>query len=130
MTDFRSELRYVRAHARALYDAPSINDCAGLPPSEVAADFCRFSEQYQAHLQTQQSMMPHRSTDVEKALDEARDLYRVWVTVRRAGMTEESWVSRRRALSQLREALGEQAYYSCQLPPCVPIWRFREIDGQ
>jgi hypothetical protein len=123
-------LRYVRAHARALSTAPSINDCAGLPNAEVAADFCRFSEQYQLHLQTQQSMMPHRSTELVQALDEARDLYRVWTTVRRAGMTEESWVSRRRALGQLRETLGEQAYYGGQLPPCVPLWRFREIDGR
>lgn len=128
VSDFRSEMRYVRSHVRGLCEAPTINDCAGLPSADTAAECCRFSEQYQAHLQTQQLMMPHKSEEISQALDEARRLHRVWCTVRRAGNSEESWVSRRRALEQLRETLGTEAYYTGKLPPCVPVWRFREID--
>jgi hypothetical protein len=126
--DFRSEVRYVRAHVRALQDAPSLNDCEWLPSAETVADGCRFSEQYQMHLQTQMNQMPHREQEIGQALEESRRLYRVWDTVRRAALPQESWVSRRRALGQLRDALGDEAYYSGQLPPCVPVWRFREID--
>ena len=35
---------------------------------------------------------------------------------------------RRGALKKLREAVGDEAYYSGHLPPHVPVWRFAQID--
>jgi hypothetical protein len=126
--DFRSELRYVRYYARLLNDAPPLADCDWLPPSTVAADFCRFNEQYQCHLQTQQLLATAHADDLGEALRESRQLYIVWDTVRRSTSPNQAWAYRRRTLSQLREMVGEKAYYRCDLPPCVPVWRFREID--
>jgi hypothetical protein len=34
---------------------------------------------------------------------------------------------RRQALKQLRTLIGAEAYYTGQLPPHVPLWRFEEI---
>jgi hypothetical protein len=35
---------------------------------------------------------------------------------------------RRQALKKLREMIGENAYYYGQMPPSVPVWRFREVE--
>jgi hypothetical protein len=35
---------------------------------------------------------------------------------------------RRDALKKLRCEMGHQAYYGGNLPPYVPLWRFRQID--
>lgn len=127
-SDFRSELRYVRHYARTLYDAPPLADCDWLPPVWYAADCCRFNEQYQCHLQTQQMLLTHRSEELGTTLGETRQLHNVWDSVRRASSTNQAWAYRRRSLQQLREAVGEESYYSGRLPPAVPMWRFREMD--
>jgi hypothetical protein len=31
-------------------------------------------------------------------------------------------------LAELRDLLGEDAYYSGRFPPMVPVWRFTEIE--
>jgi hypothetical protein len=127
-SDFRSELRYVRHYARTLQDAPPLADCDWLPPAWLAADFCRFNEQYQCTLQTQQMQFGHRSEELGEVLRETRQLYSVWDAARRATSHNQAWAYRRRSLLQLREAVGEEAYYSGRLPPAVPVGRFREID--
>lgn len=127
-SDFRSELRYVRFYTRLLANAPPLAHCEWLPPSDVATEFCRFNEQYQCHLQTQQLICPHHADDTAVALREARQLYRVWDSVRRASSPNQAWAYRRRTLAQLRDMLGEPAYYRGELPPSVPVWRFRMID--
>lgn len=127
-SDFRSELRYVRHYLRLLENAPPLADCDWLPPNAVATDFCNFNEQYQCHLQSQLLMAGPHTNDTGDALRESRQLHRVWDSVRRASSPNQSWAYRRRTLSQLREMVGEKAYYRGDLPPCVPVWRFREID--
>jgi hypothetical protein len=126
-SDFRSELRYVRHYWRTLQDAPRLGDCFCLPPNCVVADLCKLNEQYQCHLQMQQIIHAHNSDDLTEALREARHLYGVWDAVRRATAPNQAWAYRRRTLRQLREMLGDNAYYSGQLPPCVPLWQFQEI---
>lgn len=127
-SDFRSELRYVRHYARTLQNAPRLVDTERLPPPCVATEFLRFNEAYQCHLANQQLMLAHRADDVGDALGEARQLHRIWDAVRRSSATNQAWAYRRRTLCQLREMVGEEAFANGKLPPCVPVWRFREID--
>jgi len=127
-SDFRSELRYVRHYARLLQDAPPLADCDWLPSSDVAAEFCRFNEQYQCHLQAQQQLFTHRSDDIGVVLRETRHLYCIWDATRRGTSNNQAWAYRRRSLCQLREMLGDPAYYRAQFPPSVPVWRFRDMD--
>ncbi|MBY0522313.1 MAG: hypothetical protein K2R98_02895 [Gemmataceae bacterium] len=127
-SDFRSELRYVRHYWRTLQDAPRLADCNTLPSSAAVAELCRLNEQYQCHVQTQQAILIHRADDLAEVLREARQLYQVWDAVRRATGPNQAWAYRRRMLRNVREMVGEQAYYSGQLPPAVPVWRFQRID--
>jgi hypothetical protein len=127
-SDFRSELRYVRHYARALQSAPPLADCDWLPPAWLAAEYCRYNEQYQCYLQTQQVLCNHRADHFADVLRETRQLHGVWDATRRATSTNQAWAYRRRSLGQLREALGDEDYYSSRMPPAVPVWRFREID--
>ncbi len=127
-SDFRSELRYVRHYARTLQTAPPLADSDWLPPAWLAAEYCRFNEQYQCNLQNQQMLCGHRAEQYGDALRETRQLHAVWDSVRRATSSNQAWAYRRRSLQQLRETLGDEAYYGGQLPPAVPVWHFREID--
>ena len=60
------------------------------------------------------------------ALQETDRLYQVWDKVRDARCPYYYVTVRRQALKQLRELVGEDSYYSGNLPPCVPLWHFRE----
>jgi hypothetical protein len=125
--DFNSELRYVRRHWRALQDAPPLSDCYWLPEPTAARDLCCFSEGFQAHLQMQRVIYPHRCEQITAVLNETRQLYIVWDAVRRANSPSESWALRRRMLLRLKETIGDNAYYNRQLPCWVPWWRFQEM---
>lgn len=127
-SDFRSELRYVRHYWRTLNDAPTLGDCCVLPPAWLVQDLCRLNEQYQCHLQMQQVMYPHRADDFNEVLREAKKLHAVWDSVRRATGPNQAWAYRRRMLRQLKEMVGEEAYYAGRLPPSVPLWRFQSLD--
>ena len=127
--DFNSELRYVRRHWRALRDAPPLADCYWLPSPNTARELCCFNEGFQAHLQMQRIIYPHRGDQITVVLNQSRQLYCVWDAVRRANSPSESWALRRRMLLRLRETLGDDAYYSHRLPCWVPWWWFQEIPS-
>jgi hypothetical protein len=57
-------------------------------------------------------------------LCETEHLRNIWKMVAEAASEDQCWIYRRRALHQLRETIREDAYYSGQLPPCAPLWRF------
>jgi len=128
ITDFRSELSYVRRHGRELLDSPPISDCTWLPPYAVAQDCRRFNLSYQRSLELRRQVLLHRQEEWTEALCEAQYLGEVWRRIETATCPSNSWVCRRRGLQQLREILGPEAYYSGQLPPCVPVWRFQLVE--
>ena len=66
--------------------------------------------------------------EVRAILQETDQLYQIWDTVRDARCEYYYVTVRRQALKRLREALGDEAYFSGRLPPHVPLWRFQQID--
>lgn len=127
-TDFRSELAYCRRHYRELDEAPPLQDCLRLPSAEMAVGYCRLNWSYQEGLKARRWVNRHRWDELSEALEEAQKLYQVWELVRESLSPDRSWACRRRALLRLRESLGPAAYYAGDLPPCLPHWRFAEID--
>lgn len=127
-SDFRSEVRYVRHYWRLLQNAPRLADCHSLPANADACEQCRFNEEYQCLLQTQQVIFIHRSDDLAEMLRQTRQLYQAWDCLRRANAVNQAWAYRRRMLGQLRDTIGMDAYYSGRMPPCIPLWYFEEID--
>ena len=59
---------------------------------------------------------------------EADRLYQIWDLVRDNRCDYYYVTVRRQALKKLKEMIGDQAYYSGQLPPHVPVWQFARID--
>jgi hypothetical protein len=126
--DFRSELNYVRRHARELQVAPPLDDVVSLPPSSVSRESRCFNLNYQRNLELRRNVALHRQDELDEALQEARHLSTIWALVDTAACPTQSWVCRRMALLRLREMIGPEAYYTGAIPPCVPLWRFEMMD--
>jgi len=125
--NFRVEVQYVRDHTRELADAPALADADYLPAFHVLASGCDFNDHYQAHLWRQMVESPSRAHEWEATVQDAQRCGRIWYRAKKARNPVELWAGRRRALWMLREDLGAEALSLGQLPPCVPVWRFREI---
>jgi hypothetical protein len=122
--DFRSEVDYCRRHFQELVYAPPLSDCERLPPLYLARECTCFSSGYQRYLELRRQVCLYREEELSEALHEAQELCIVWGLVETAASTSQSWASRRRALLELRDRLGPEAYYAGNLPPCVPLWRY------
>jgi len=126
--DFVSDLNLVRRRYQALADAPTLNDCRRFPDRETVNELLSFNRAYRQHLGLRQPMELARWWDLRAALQETDHLYQVWDNVRDARCEYYYVTVRRQALKKLREMIGEDNYYSGQMPPSVPIWRFREVE--
>ena len=75
------------------------------------------------------NIIPLRKKDFDLTHEAEVDrLYQIWDTTRDARCEYYYIHVRRGALKKLRDAVGEEAYYSGTLPPHVPVWRFARID--
>jgi hypothetical protein len=124
VTDYRSEVRYVRRHLAELAYAPPLSDCWWLPSPAVIKECRCFNLGYQRALEQRRVLALHRHDELTESLRETQQLSEIWRLVDAAACPTNSWVCRRRALMQLRELLGPDAYYNGTLPPSVPLWRF------
>ena len=64
--------------------------------------------------------------DLQQELD--RGPYRLKAHKAKAAKVEDQFREAQEALKKLKDAIGDQAYYSGCLPPHVPVWRFGRID--
>jgi hypothetical protein len=126
--DLVSDLNLVRRRFQALADAPTLNDCQRFPDRDAVNELLSFNRAYRQHLGLRQPMELARWWDLRTALQETDHLYQVWDNVRDARCEYYYVTVRRQALKKLREMIGEDAYYTGQMPPPVPIWRFREVE--
>jgi hypothetical protein len=126
--DFVSDLNLVRRRYQALADAPALSDCQRFPDRDAVNELLSFNRAYRQHLGLRQPMELSRWWELRTALQETDHLYQVWDNVRDARCEYYYVTVRRQALKKLREMIGEDAYYNGQMPPSVPIWRFREVE--
>jgi hypothetical protein len=126
--DLVSDLNLVRRRFQALADAPTLSDCQRFPDRDAVNELLSFNRAYRQHLGLRQPMELARWWDLRTALQETDHLYQVWDNVRDARCEYYYVTVRRQALKKLREMIGEDAYYTGQMPPPVPIWRFREVE--
>jgi hypothetical protein len=126
--DFAGDLNLLRRRYRDLADAPPLQDCRRFPRREVINELLSFNRAYRHHLCVRQAVELARWWEYRAALQETEQLYVIWDTVRDARCEYYYVTVRRQALKKLRDLLGDQAYYSGQLPPHVPLWRFQEMD--
>jgi hypothetical protein len=102
-------------------------DALRFPHRELACELLTFNRAYHSHMSRRIEAEGARR-ELEDALTEADQLYRIWDLVRDAS-SDFYYVSvRRQALAALRDAIGPGDYYRGVLPPHVPVWRFARRD--
>lgn len=126
--DFQSDLNLLRRRYRELADAPPVSDSLRFPDREAINDMLSFNRAYRQYIDIRQSVELAHWWEHQATLQETEQLYQVWDTVRDSRCEYYYVTVRRQALKRLREQLGEHAYYSGQLPPYVPIWRFEVMN--
>jgi hypothetical protein len=126
--DFALDLKELRRRYQELADAPPLHDGQRFPDRATISDLLAFNRAYRQHLDNRQAVEPAHWWELREALQEADRLYQIWDTVRDARCEYYYVAVRRQALKRLRELIGEEAYFSGNLPPHVPLWRFQRID--
>lgn len=125
--DFQHDLRLLRTRKRELSKAPFASDAFRFPDRDTANEFISFNRAYRDYIELTMAMQPHRYWDFKAALQETDYLKDVWVLIRDSRCDYYSVITRRQALENLRDRIGVEAYYSDNLPPYVPLWRFQQI---
>jgi hypothetical protein len=125
--DFKADLKLLRRRYRQLADAPPLSDAFRFPDRPLVNDLLTFNRTYRQYLTARQSIDLVHGEDLRAAVLETDQLYRVWDYVRDARCDYYYITVRREALKNLRDMLGAQAFYTGQLPPHVPVWRFQEM---
>jgi hypothetical protein len=126
--DFAADLNLLRRRYQDLCEAPALDDCCRFPGRAAVNELLAFNRAYRQHIDVLQPVELVHSWELRSTLQETDRLYQVWDAVRDARCDYYYITVRRQALKRLREMVGDEAYYSGNLPPCVPLWRFQEID--
>lgn len=127
--DFASDLNLLRRRALELADAPALHDSMRFPDRDTVNEMLTFNREFRRYVDFRQTVDRSRWWDHQLTLQETEQLYQIWDTVRDSRCDYYYVSVRRQALKRLRELLGEQAYYSGELPPYVPIWRFDVVNN-
>ena len=126
--DLAGDLKLLRERYRELKDAPPLVDCLRFPDRWTVNELLMHNRTYRKSIETRQLIELTDHAGLLSALQEADVLYEIWDTVRDA-RCEYYYVSwRRLSLKRLRELIGLEAYLKGELPPHVPIWRYRIIE--
>jgi hypothetical protein len=126
--DFAADLNLLRRRYHDLANAPALADSQRFPDRAVVNDLLASNRAYRQHVDVRQPLELIHWWDLRTALQETDHLYQVWDAVRDARCDYYYVTVRRQALKRLRELIGEEAYYSANLPPVVPLWRFHKMD--
>ena len=124
--DFAADLNLLRRRCQELVSAPAVDDCLRFPERPMVNELLAYNRAYRQHMDMRQPLELVHGWELRLALQETDRLYQIWDKVRDARCPYYYVTVRRQALKQLREMVGDECYYSGNLPPCVPLWRFRD----
>jgi hypothetical protein len=98
-----------------------------LPPRAIVVQARDLNRRFLARMEAERCVRLHRAADYDLVIGETNWLYQAWDKLDDAQLmtTEEN---RWQALEELRQLIGNEAFFTGTMPPPVPIWRFREID--
>lgn len=124
---FSADLALVQRRRRELSAAPALSDVERFAPRNLVVEWLAFNRAYRKTLVLRRDA-GDPDPEIEQALREVDQLYRLWDLVREARSCCYYVSVRRQALLALREALGPEDYHTARMPPTVPVWRFRLRD--
>src|SRR5262249_29240765 len=122
--DWPSDTQALQERWTSRAQAPAVSDASRFPERCRVLELLSFNRAYRQHLAVRQAAEPHRYWEIRNLLQETDRLHHIWSLVHDAGCEHYHVIARRQALKDLKEALGENAYYAAQLPPHVPFWAF------
>lgn len=120
------DLDHVRRLNEELKGAPSVGDALRFPEPQTASSYLQFNRDFWFYMEKHK----YGSTDEGKQIIAYLDkVHKIWSLVQSAVLDGTIFIAgRRRALKDLRDVIGDEAYYSTQLPPHVPYWYFERLD--
>jgi hypothetical protein len=124
--EWAGDLDLLRRRYHDLRDAPKLADAQRFPDRGAVNELLAFNRAYRRHVGSARAMNLDRVQVVDATLRETDELYQVWDAARDSRCEFYYVTVRRAALARLREALGPDAYAAGDLPPHVPLWRFRD----
>jgi hypothetical protein len=126
--NFAADLQELQKRFGELQNAPPVAEAGRFPARDLVNDLLAFNRAYMQDLNARLEVDTIHGDELRAAMLETEHLYKIWDCVRDV-RTEYCFVNaRRRALQQLRELVGDRAFYTGQLPPHVPMWRFPTGD--
>lgn len=85
-------------------------------------EMLKFNQRYHQDLIDRQELTG-KDDAVDAAIDETNELRRIYDKLEIATSSLYYVTTRREALKQVRDMIGEENYYNSLLPPPVPVWR-------
>ncbi len=125
--DFDADLKLLRRRYRELNDAPRVHEAMRFLDRTLINDLLAFNRTYRQHLVDQQGLGFQPMQDFTEPILETDEAYRIWDTARDSRCDYYYVTVRRQALKNLAEYLGYADFCSGNMPPIVPIWRFRQL---
>lgn len=126
LKDFNVDLKILKSRCVTLKDAPRAIEAMRFPDRIFCSGQLSFNAAYQGHMIIARDCSSDRDT-YNDIIAEAKKLHTVWDAVRDSRCDYYHVTVRREALAKLRGLIGDEAFYSGELPPCVPVWRFKEL---
>lgn len=117
----------IRGRRADLADCPRVGEADRLPPAESLWEGLQANRAYRRHLEERWLWEVDRRREIGGAMADAERLYRVWDSARDAACRSCCVAHRRRALRELRELVGGEAFGRGELPPSVPVHRFEQL---
>jgi hypothetical protein len=121
--NFAADLKLLRERFAELHDAPAVAEATRFPCKDVVSDLLAGNRAYRQELATRLEVDTIHCEELRAALLETDQLYQVWDAIRDARSEYCFVFVRRQALKRVREMIGDQAFFTGELPPYVPIWR-------
>ena len=126
--DFKDDLRGLQERYQDLSNAPPLSEAERFPGRELVSDLMAFNRAYHENLTKRLEMDRVHAEELRSALLETDQLHRVWNTVHEVNCPYYYTTYRRQALRQLRDLMGDEAFYTGTLPPHLPLWRIPVVD--
>jgi hypothetical protein len=121
--NFPQDLKQLQQRYQDLADAPAVAESLRFPERDAAGELLTANRDFKEQLKQRLQIDSVNAGQIEQAIKETEQLYQIWNTMREARCGFYYVVVRRQALRQLRDQLGERAFYRGEMPPHLPIWR-------
>ncbi len=125
LSDFQSDLDLLRRRYQEFKDAPLLAEAERLPDRKYVNELVAFNRAFRKTILERSYLEQDRSGIYQEIIIECDEAYRVWDAVRDANCQFYYISVRRQALIKLKTLLGDEGYYKMNLPPNVPVWRWR-----